>query len=272
MNSYILKDKIVLITGSSRGIGKATAKKMVMEGARLVIHGRDPKRLRAVKEELKALGGTVVSFSCDITNPDQAKDLIDYTIGIYGQLDILINNAGVSMRGAFKDLNPIVFKKVFDINVLGVANVSINALPYIKQSHGSLVFISSVAGIRGLPGNSAYSSSKMALKAIAESLRIEEFKSKIHIGLIYVGITEIEKGKKTIGSDGSEKYLKDRSKLKVQSLNSVASSIISNIKKRKYKSTLSILGKLNAVIQSIAPKLVEFILLRSQRRIILRSE
>jgi short-subunit dehydrogenase len=275
-NSHIMKneefkDKVVLITGSSRGIGKATAVALSNLGASLVINGRDKERLIQVENLIKNSGGKVMSYCCDITNPDQVEKLIEETIKTYGKLDILINNAGVSMRGDFSDLNPEVFKSVFDINVLGTTNTTIKAIPFIKKSQGSIVFVSSVAGIRGLPSNSAYCASKMALRAIAESIRIEEVKSNIHVGLIMVGITEIEKNKKTIGADGSLITLKDRSNFKVLSLDEVAYSIINNIKKRKFRTTLSLMGRINAFMQSILPDLVERILVHSSNRIKARS-
>jgi short-subunit dehydrogenase len=271
MSNKIFQDKVVLITGSSQGIGKATAIEMSKLGATIVLNGRDTKKLKKVEEQIINEGGKSVFFCCDVSKSIQAKKLINFTIKTFGKLDILINNAGVSMRGNFSELNTNVFKTVFDINVLGSVNTSIPAIPYIKASQGSIVFISSVAGIRGLPSNSAYSSSKMALRAIAESIRIEEAKSNIHIGLVFVGITEIERGKTTIGANGSLIALQDRSKFKVQSFSQVANSIISNIKRRKFRTTLTLLGRLNALVQSIFPDVIEKILIHSTKRIKART-
>lgn len=271
MSPKKFQDKVILITGSSSGIGKATAIEMSLQGASIVLNGRNKEKLLKVEEQIKRLGGKVTSFCCDISVPSHANALIEFVIKSFGKLDILINNAGVSMRGNFSELNPDVFKTVFETNVMGTANTSIPALPFIKKSNGSIVFISSVAGIRGLPNNSAYSASKMALRAIAESIRIEEANSNIHVGLIYVGITEIEKDKKTIGADGSLIGLQDRSGFNVQSLGQVANSIIKNIEKRKFRMTLTKLGRLNAFLQSIAPNLVERILIHSSNRIKARS-
>lgn len=267
MSPKKFQDKVALITGSSSGIGKATAIEMSKQGASIVLNGRNKEKLIKVEEQIKNHGGIVTSFCCDISIPSDAKELLEFAIKSFGKLDILINNAGVSMRGNFSELNPEVFKTVFGTNVLGTANISIPALPYIKESNGSIVFISSVAGIRGLPNNSAYSSSKMALRAMAESIRIEETNSNIHVGLIYVGITEIEKDKKTIGADGSLIGLQDRSGRNVQTLEQVANSIITNITKRKYKTVLTRIGKLNAFLQAIVPNVVERILIHSSNQV-----
>ena len=268
MSSKKFQDKVAIITGSSRGIGKATAVELVKNGASVVLNGRNQERLIQTENEIKALGGKVISVCCDVSISSQAKDLVNKTIETFGKLDILINNAGVIMSGNFSDLNPEVYKTVFETNVFGVVNPTIPALPHIKKSHGSIVFISSLAGIRGLPGHSAYCSSKMALRAITESIRIEEIKSKIHVGLIFVGFTENEPGKKIITADGSLIAINDRSNfIKVQTLSSVAKAILKNIRKRKFRTTLTGIGKLNAVMQLIMPGLVEKILIHSSKKI-----
>jgi len=271
MSAKKFQDKVAIITGSSKGIGKATAIELVKNGASVVLNGRNQERLTQAENEIKALGGKVLTVCCDVSIPNQAKNLVNKTIETFGKLDILINNAGVSMRGDFSDLNPEVFKTVFETNVFGVVNPTIPALPHIKKSHGSIVFVSSLAGIRGLPGLSAYCSSKMTLRAIAESIRIEEINSKIHVGLIFVGITEIEHEKKTIAADGSLITIKDRSNFKVQTSSSVAKAILKNIRKRKFRTTLTGIGKLNAVMQPIMPGLVEKIIIHSINKIKKRS-
>lgn len=271
MSAKIFQDKVAIITGSSQGIGKATAIELVKNGASVVLNGRNQERLSQAENEIKALGGNVLAICGDVSIASDAKDLIDKTIATFGRLDILINNAGVSMRGDMSDLNPEVFKKVFETNVYGVVNLTIPAMPHIKKTKGSIVFISSLAGIRGLPGLSAYCASKMSLRAIAESIRIEEAKSKIHVGLIFVGITEIEFDKKTIAADGSMITISDRSKFKVQSTESVAKAILKNIRKRKFRTTLTGIGKLNAFMQPLMPNIVEKILIRSIDKIRKRS-
>ncbi len=263
-------NKVAIITGSSQGIGKATARMFLQNGAVVVINGRNKERLHATAEELRQFG-EVSTFVGDVSNMESAAGLIEETIRNHGRLDILINNAGISMRGDFADLDPEVYRSVFETNVQGVVNLSIPAMKHLKASKGSLVFVSSLAGIRGLPGLSTYCSSKMALRAIAESIRIEEAKAGLHVGLIQVGITEIEHDKQTVAADGSLVTINDRSKFKVSSMEFVADAILRNIKKRKFVTTLTPIGKLNSFMQSIAPGLVERILIKSVDRIKKRS-
>ncbi len=258
--------KVAVITGSSRGIGKAIAIELAKQGAIIVLNGRDAERLSLVEEEIRGHGAQVSSVCCDIATHDAGNHLINHAIELHGKLDILINNVGVSMRGKVADLHPEVFSKVFSSNVFATVNTTIPALEYLRKSQGSVVFVSSLAGIRGLPFLSAYSSSKMALRAIAESIRIEEHEHKIHVGIVFVGMTEIEHNKETIAADGSMKILKDRHGRGVQSTEQVAKAVLKNIKSRKFVSTLTRLGKLNKFLQPRFPLLVEKIIIRSLSR------
>tara|TARA_B110000046_G_scaffold184365_1_gene222659 strand:+ start:168 stop:980 length:813 start_codon:yes stop_codon:yes gene_type:complete len=256
-----LEGKVAIITGSSRGIGKSIAIELAKKGAFIVLNGRDSTRLDSTVSELKKIHKNIIAVCCDVSVAAQSKELVNQAIKTFGKLDILINNVGVSMRGDVADLNPEVYKTVFDSNVLGAVNPTIPALKELRKTQGSLVFISSLAAIRGLPYLSAYSSSKMALRAIAESIRIEEKQNNIHVGLILVGITQIEHNKETISSDGSKIVLKNRDSSKVDSTQRVAKKVIRNILKRKFITTLTPIGKLNKFLQARFPMLVEKIIL-----------
>ncbi len=253
--------KVAIITGSSRGIGKAIALELAKKGALIVLNGRNTDRLTEAEKLVKSVHQNVIAVCSDVSTIEGCQLLIDQTISAFGKIDILVNNVGVSMRGKVADLNPEVFKTVFESNVLGTVYPTIPAIPYLRETKGSIVFISSLAGIRGLPGLSAYSSSKMALRAIAESIRLEEAEHRIHVGLVFVGITDIEHNKETIQADGSMRLIASRKGKKVQSTEEVAKAVIKNIDNRKYRSVLTPLGKLNAYLQSRFPLLVERIIL-----------
>jgi NADP-dependent 3-hydroxy acid dehydrogenase YdfG len=268
------KEKVIVITGSSQGIGKAIAASFVRKGGNIVLNGRFPERLEKTKEELQQINlhSAVISVCSDVSTPEGGKKLIEETILHFGRIDILINNVGVSMRGNTADLDPIVFKTIFDSNVLGSVNPTIPAIPYLRASSGSLVFISSLAGIRGLPGLSAYCSSKMALRAIAESIRLEEAEHNLHVGLVYVGMTEIEHNKETIDANGQKKILAKRKKGTVHSMQEVAEVVLKNIQNRKFISVMSGIGKINAFLQPRFPLLVEKIILRNKDKFDERSQ
>jgi short-subunit dehydrogenase len=270
-SSRLFEDKVVLVTGSSQGIGKATALAFAQQGAQIVLNGRDPDRLSQAVSDLESTGIKVIGIQADLTQQADAARLLRDTIKAFGKLDILINNAGISMRGNFADLAPKVYQTIFDTNILGVANLTIPAMPYIRETKGSIVFISSLAGIRGLPGLSAYCASKMALRAMAESIRIEEAGSGIHIGLVQVGYTEIEFKKTTVAANGELQVIKDRSGFRAATKESVAKAILKNVRRRRFITTLTPIGKLNAFLQAIAPGLVERILISQSKKIAARS-
>lgn len=255
--------KVAVITGSSRGIGKAIAISLAKEGVSIVLNGRNAERLAETEAIIKEFQPNVISVCCDVSTVDNGQHLIDQAIENFGRLDFLVNNVGVSMRGKVADLNPEVFQTVFSSNVYGTVNPTIPAIPHIRKTKGSIIFISSLAGIRGLPSLSAYCSSKMSLRAIAESIRIEEKANNIHVGLIYVGITEIEHNKETINYDGSMKVLQDRPKGKVQTTDQVAQAVLKNIRKRRFLTTLTGIGKLNKFMQARMPLTVEKIILKN---------
>jgi len=266
------KGKVAVITGSSRGIGKAIAMDLASKGISIVLNGRNEERLNETQCLVKQINDSVISVCCDVSTVEGGQQLIDEAIKAFGRIDILVNNVGVSMRGKVADLNPEVFKMVFDSNVLGVVNPTIPALKYIRESKGSVIFISSLAGIRGLPSLSAYCASKMALRAFAESIRIEEAHHKIHVGLIFVGITDIEHNKETIASDGTMIVLESRKGKKVQSTDFVAKAVFKNINKRRFITVLTSIGKINAYLQPRFPILVEKLILKNIKKFEERSK
>ena len=259
-----LNGKVAVVTGSSRGIGKAIAIDLAKQGVSIVLNGRNAERLADTKAEIEKIHSNVISVACDVSQEEASKQLIQTAVDTFAKLDILVNNVGVSMRGKVAEVDPDVFKRVFDSNVQGSVNPTFYALPEIRKTQGSIVFISSLAGIRGLPELSAYCSSKMALRAIAESIRLEEAQNNIHVGLIMVGITQIEHNKETIAADGSMKILEKRDGKKgVQTTEQVAKKVTKNIRRRKFISTLTRIGKINAFMQPRFPMLVERIILKN---------
>lgn len=261
--SLTLQGKVAVITGSSRGIGKAIAAGLARRGAKVVLSGRNEERLRKAEADIREISPDVSFVCCDISSPEGGRFLIDEVLKNYGAIDILINNAGISMRGNLADLDPAIFRTVFEANVFTAANVTIPAIKHLKSSKGSLVFISSVSGIRGLPYQSVYSAAKMSLRALAESVRVEESGSGLHVGLVYVGYTENDPEKETISADGSRIPIKPRKGRGVMTQQEVAEEVARSIEKRRFITALSPLGKLTAVLQPLFPRLVEFVLIRN---------
>lgn len=269
-NSF--EGRVAVITGSTKGIGKGIALALARRGAAVVLNGRNLQRLKEAEEEVRKIHDRVACVQCDVSTADGGRQLIDEAVRAFGRIDILVNNAGISMQGYLADLNPVVFKTVFDLNVTGVTNTTIPALQWIRKTHGSVIFISSAAGIRGLPGFSAYSSSKMALRAIAESLRVEEAKNKVHSGLVFVGFTENEPDKETLGPDGTLIPLKTRSWKGIQPVAKVAEAVAGSIERRKFITVLTPVGKLNYYMQAYFPSLVDLVIRKNEKKFAARMK
>lgn len=260
------KHKVALVTGSSQGIGKAIALALAQRGCIVVLNGRQQNKIDAVKAEIEQNGGRAYAFAADVSDFSAAKSLIEQTLSNCGQLDILINNVGISSRGYLAELHPDVLQQVFSSNVNGSIFPTQVALPHIRLQKGSVVFISSLAAIHGLPGLAPYSASKMALQAFAEALRIEEHAHQLHIGILRVAKTAIEHQKQTVGANGQMQPLKARTDEKVLSMERVAQDCIQLIENRRFSQTQTVLGKLNHLLNRISPRIVERILIKNIHR------
>lgn len=261
------KNKVAVITGSNRGIGKATAMELASRGVKIVLFGRNEDRLEHTKQEMLARGDDVISVRGDVTSIADCQRLIRSAVDRFGKIDILVNNAGMSSRGNIEETDPEVFRSMMDINFFGQLNTIQPALPHIRQTKGSIVLVSSLAGIKGLPGSSAYCASKMALTALAESLKIELAGSGIHIGLILMGIVMNEPDKTAINKDGKPILLADRSSRRVLSIQKASRLIVRNIEKRKFKSVTTRLGKIHAFSNKFLPGLEDFVLIKAKKTV-----
>lgn len=265
MRKIDLSDKVAIITGSSKGIGKAIAIALVKKGVKVVLNGRNSEKLIKTKLELFELGYEVLAVKADVGKYDECEYLIEQTIDAYGKLDILINNAGIAMEGSISDTSPQVFESVFHTNILGALFPTKAAIPYLKESKGSVVFTGSIAGYMGLPNYSAYSASKMSLTALVQSLKIELAGTGVHVGINYVGFAENDADKTYFDAKGELKIMPVRKQFKRMPLSIVASYFVRGIERRTYKQTLSSIGKFTRVMHQYFPTLFEWALIRKHK-------
>lgn len=260
------KNKVAIVTGSGMGIGKAIAKELCLRGASVVLNGRNPDRLKKTFDEFSAQGFRVLAVQADVTKHSDCELLITKAVQEFGGIDILITNAGVSMREYFENLQPEIFATVVESNIHGSAFPALKALPEIKKRKGSIVFISSAAGMIGLPTASAYSVGKMGLTALAQSLKIELNSSGVHIGIVHVGFTKNDDDKRVLNANGELIPVASRPAYLQQTQEQVANAVLSLIRKRKFKKVLTVTGKLNAYMVRFFPSVVMSIISYSQRR------
>ncbi|HCT71590.1 MAG TPA: short-chain dehydrogenase, partial [Bacteroidales bacterium] len=154
-----MRGKVVIITGGSSGIGLALAQEFGRLGAFVVISARNRERLDQAAADLRWEGAEVLAVQADVSREEDCKSLIEKTIAEKGRIDVLVNNAGLSMRAAFKDTDLSVIKTLMDVNFWGTVYCTKFALPWLLETKGSVVGIISVAGYIGLPGRTGYSAS-----------------------------------------------------------------------------------------------------------------
>ncbi len=266
LHMYRIDGKVALITGSTAGLGRELALQMCSLGARVVLNGRDQARLDRTALEFRRSGYEVAAVRGDVSSPGECREMIGQCIGKLGRLDIVVSNAGIGSGGLFADTTPEIFRKVFEINTLGGIYITSYALPHILETGGSIVFISSLAGLLGLPFSSLYSSSKMALTAIAESLQVELYGSNVHVGIVYAGFLKNAPEKRVLGPTGELQPTGERKNLSLQPMDKASRQIIRMIQGRRERLVLSTLGKALVVALRVAPWLVRMVLRHSEKR------
>ncbi len=252
-----MKNKTVIITGASSGIGKACAETFANRGANIVISGRNRENLENTATELRKTGAEILAVVGDVSNENDCKILIEKTIEKFGGIDILINNAGISMRALFKGINLDVIRKVMDINFWGTVYCTNYALPYLLKSKGSIVGISSIAGYNGLPGRTGYSASKFAMHGFLEALRIENLKTGLHVLIACPGYTTSNIRNAALTADGSAQGESPRDEHQMMTAEEVAEEIVKAVEKRKRTIVLTGQGKLAVWMNKFFPSLTD---------------
>ena len=252
-----MKDKVIIITGASSGIGKALAFSFGREGAKIVITGRKKAPLMEVSQELTKAGIENFALVSDVSIETDNIEMVEKTIKQYGKIDVLINNAGISMRSMFEDCDLNVIKSLMDINFWGTVYATKYALPHIKATKGSIVGVSSIAGYRGLPVRTGYSASKFAVNGFLEALRTELLRTGIHVLTACPGFTASNIRVAALGSDGNSKGETMRDEGKMMSSEEVADRILKAVKNRDRDMILTFKGKAIIWINKLFPKLAD---------------
>jgi len=272
MPSTSFTQKAVIITGASSGIGEALALRLADEGAWLSLAARRADRLEGVAEACRKRGGRAISAPTDVTDEQACRALVERTVGEYGQLDMLINNAGlsvVSLFSEFHDLN--LFRHVMDVNFDGALSCTFHALPHLIRSRGRIVNVSSLGGKLAIPYNSCYVASKFALAGLSDSIRLELAESGVSVTVIcpYWVVTEFHES--YLDRDGKPKGPAGR-KLYTQSTMTAdeCARITLAAARRRRREVLMGPGRPAIWLQALAPglanRLISAFFMRSLRR------
>jgi short-subunit dehydrogenase len=254
----LFKDKVVIVTGASSGIGEAIAREFALNGSRVILAARSESRLSEIAESINSTGGEAFFVRTDVTLEAECKQLIEKTIEKYSGIDILVNNAGISMRASFLDVDLKVLHRLMDVNYWGTVYCTKYALPFLIKSKGSLVGVSSVAGFHGLPGRTGYSASKFAMHGFLETIRIENLKNGLHVMIIAPGFTSTEIRKHALTANGLEQGDSPKDEKTLMSPLYVAKWVLKGIRKKKRNKLLTWDGRLTALFQRILPDVVDW--------------
>lgn len=253
----LFKDKVVIITGASSGIGAATAREFAAHGSKVMLAARSGEKLSEIVAEIKGLNQEASFVITDVTRVEECRSLVEKTVEKYGTVNFLINNAGISMRAVFDDVDLKVLHKLMNVNFWGTVYCTKYALPYLVANKGSLVGVTSVAGFHGLPGRTGYSASKFAMHGFLETVRIENLKKGLHVMIIAPGFTASEIRKHALLADGSEQGVSPRNEENLMTPEYVAKWILKGIKKKKRNKILTWIGRFTALFQRILPEMVD---------------
>lgn len=254
--------KSVVITGASSGIGLATAREFAKQGYNVALAARNSAKLKQIEDELSlaygAKGQKFISIETDVCKEEDCRNLIERSIEVFGGLDVLVNNAGISMRAMFKDLDLSVIKSLMDVNFWGTVFCTKYALPHLLKSHGSVVGVISIAGFKGLPARTGYSASKFAIYGFLDTLRVEHLHDNLHVMIFAPGFTSSNIRNTALVADGSQQGKTPRDEGKMMSAESVAHKLYKGVKRRKRVVVLTPVGKATVFLNKISPRLLDY--------------
>jgi short-subunit dehydrogenase len=253
----IMKDKVVIITGASSGIGKALAYEMASRGAFVVLAARSLDSIREIENDLVSRGNHAFAVQTDVSREEECRNLVNATVAKFGRIDVLINNAGISMRAIFSETDVSVIRRLMDINFWGTVYCTKFALPHLIKSGGSVVGVSSIAGFKGLPGRTGYSASKFAMQGFLETLRIENLKTGLHVMIACPGFTASNIRKTALAADGSQQGESPRDEGGMMSAEEVARRIADGIVSRKKVLIMTMQGKMTVLLNKFFPTFMD---------------
>lgn len=249
-----MKNKTVVITGASSGIGKALAEEFAQRGADLVLGARQYVTLCELASELESKYKIrAVAVACDVVKEEDCAHLIQQAMLSFGQIDVLINNAGISMRALFKDLDLVVIRNIMDVNFWGTVYCTKYAMAELLKSKGSVVGVSSIAGYKGLPGRTGYSASKFAMNGFLDALRVENLKSGLHVMTACPGFTASNIRKTALAKNGESIGETSMEEEKMMSAKEVARIIADGVEQRKRTLIMTAQGRLTILLSKFIP-------------------
>ena len=257
--SQFFKDKVMIITGASSGIGLASVRLFASYGAKLVMAARSIDKLEAIAKELGNDPEHVICVKTDVSVEEDCRNLIEKAVSHYGRIDFLINNAGLSMRASFKEVELSVIRRLMEVNFWGTVYCTKYALPYLLESKGSVTGVISVAGYAGLPGRTGYATSKFAIRGFLETLRMEHLEDGLHVMVFAPGYTASNVRNAALLADGTPQGSTPKDESKLMTAESVAEKLATGLFRRRREMILTVLGYWDVWFYKRVPRLMEWV-------------
>lgn len=255
--------KTIIVTGASSGIGRACAEEFASRGANLILGARQYLTLCEITADLeKRYPIRAVAVQCDVSAEEECQELVKQAVTTFGRIDVLVNNAGISMRALFGDLDLSVIRKVMEVNFWGTVYCTKYALPELLRARGTVVGVSSIAGYTGLPGRTGYSASKFAMNGFLSALRIENLKTGLHVMVVSPGFTASNIRNVALNQDGNSQGESSMDEGKMMPAAAVAKRIADGVANRERSQVMTGTGKLTVFLNKTFPALLDKLVFR----------
>lgn len=267
MSSAPFRDRVVVLTGASSGIGRAMARQLAGDGARLVLAARRLERLEQTAAECRGAGATATAVRADVAVEEDCAHLIAAAAEEHGRIDVLIANAGISMAARLDELRAAEpLERLMRVNYLGAAWCAYHALPWLRQSRGRIVAVASLTALTGVPTRTGYAASKHAMAGFFDSLRIELADSGVSVTVAYPGFVTSEIRERALGPDGAPQRTSDIDVDAAMPAATCARLILEAAARRRREVVMTARGKLGRWLKLLAPGVVDRIAARTIRR------
>jgi short-subunit dehydrogenase len=252
------ENKTIVITGASEGIGAQLALELAQPGVKLVLAARRQEALEKIAQSCIAKGARAAVVPTDVSSEAQCRALIVRTIEEFGSLDVLVNNAGVSMHAKFEEITDLsTFERVMQLNFYGPMWLTHAALPELRRARGLIVGVSSLAGKTGVPGRTVYCASKFALSGFYEALRIELADSGVDITMVFPGVVDTEIRRNGLNAAGQRAGVSGLKEQGAMSVEQCAREIVQAMQSRQREHIMTAKGRFGMKLKAFAPGLVD---------------
>ena len=263
----MFKNKIVIITGASSGIGRELALRMAERGAKLSLASRNVRRLKEVADECNKLGGEAIVVAADVSEKQDCETIVEETLKVFGRIDILVNNAGITMWSEFEKVtNLMALEKIIQVNFFGSMYMTYYALPELIKSKGQIVGVSSLTGKTGIPTRTVYAASKHAMAGFFDSLRIELKEKGVAVTMIFPGFVSTEVRERALDGDGIPLGKSPVQEKKVMTVDECVRQMLPVIEKRKRELVMTTRAKVGLWLKMFAPEVTDNIALKAIRK------